>query len=71
MKIKHKAPSGRIYQIETYAVGQAFGVSARVRRGAWSQVIDRTFGAGAHDAAAACAERLADKHDAAICEVAR
>jgi len=64
MKLKHVTANGKTYYIETYSVGQAFGTSARVRRGSWSQVIDRTYPLGSHDAAAEAAIRLANKHAA-------
>lgn len=65
MKLKHVTANGKTYYIETYSVGQAFGTSARVRRGSWSQFIERTYPFGCDDAAAAAAVGIAEKHAAA------
>ncbi len=61
----HKAPSGRIYEIETFTIAGGQLTSARARRGSWSQVIELTCGMGNHGAAACYACIMANKHDAA------
>jgi hypothetical protein len=64
MKIEHKAPSGRIYQIETHTVACGRLVRVRISSGDWSHDLPLTWGMGNHIPAIMHATKIAERHAA-------